>query len=121
MFSGLSSLRAKEKVKQPVTEDAKKLQSYLAQQYGAGAAADGGDKEKKKKKKKKAPAPGGVRILDEDVTGFAAASTAAELAARAARDDDEGELTSAGACWLAGWLAGLADLARAACRGPCAG
>ncbi len=73
MFTGLSTLREKEKVKKPPSEQALKLQAYLAQQYGAGAHDAGEEVPKKKKKKKKAAAGGpGVRILDQDVTGFAA-------------------------------------------------
>ena len=64
-------LRAGEKEKEPVSEKSKALQQYLAAQYGAGGA----EPEKKKKKKKKRPEAGGagLRLLDEDVSGFAPA------------------------------------------------
>lgn len=93
MFAGLSTLRAKEKSKEPLSEQAKKLQQYLAQQYGAGAPVDSESGQKKKKKKKKPVAfstTGGVKILDEDVSGFSASKLAAQtLRARADEIDDD--------------------------------
>ena len=97
-FSGLSSLRKKEKDTgpKPVTEKAKQLQDYLAQQYGAGPGAV--DKlNKKKKVKKSVTATGAVRSVDNDVTGF---STSPPVGGGAFRggdgDDDEGKLYAAG-------------------------
>lgn len=95
MFKGLSVLRAGEKEKEPVSEKSKALQQYLAAQYGGG----GGDPEKKKKKKKKRLEAGGagIKILDEDVSGFAPAGKAAAATDRAVPmavggdEDDEDE------------------------------
>lgn len=70
-------LRAAEEAKKPkeVSEKAKALQAYLAAQYGDGGG--GGESKKKKKKKKEAGTSavaavpgGGMRILDQDVSGF---------------------------------------------------
>ena len=102
MFTGLSTLREKEKDKKPLSEQALKLQAYLAAQYGGGASGAGEDvANKKKKKKKKAPAVGpGVRILDHDVSGFAAVasrkkgSAVARLDVEEEDEEDEGMLKS---------------------------
>ncbi len=65
MFSGKSSLRAAEpKQAAPVN---KALQTYLSKY------TTDGDAKKKKKNKRPKPAAAGVRILDEDLSGFAAA------------------------------------------------
>lgn len=87
MFTGLSSLREAEKKPVEVSERAKALQAYLNSKYtggGSNAAGDAEKKKKKKKKKEKLPAAGGVRIVDEDVSGFA------DVRANADDDDDEG-------------------------------
>ncbi len=68
MFTGKSSLRAAESNPPPPVNKA--LQDYLSRY------ASDGDAKKKKKKKKPKPAVAGVRILDEDVSGFAASSAA---------------------------------------------
>lgn len=88
-FAGMSLLRKKEEENagpKPLTEKAKQLQSYLAQQYGAGPAA-AADKPKKKKKVKKSVIQSAVRIVDQDVTGFATKTDVAM-----GGDDDEGKL-----------------------------
>jgi hypothetical protein len=71
MFAGRSSLRAAEtKAPPPVN---KALQDYLAKYTSDGDAA----KKKRKKKKEQAKAnPAGVRILDQDLSGFAAPAAA---------------------------------------------
>jgi len=88
-FAGLSSLRSKEEKNtgpKPPSEEAKRLQSYLAAQYGASA----GDTKptKKKKVKKVKPYLGVVRIVDSDVTGFA---EPADVDRRRGEDDDGDE------------------------------
>ena len=93
-FAGLSSLRAKE-VKdtgvKPPSEQAKRMQDYLAQQYGAGPGGATAAKPKKKKKvKKDQPAAGTVRIVDNDVTGFAAMPDGNHR--HQVDDEDEGKL-----------------------------
>lgn len=93
MFKGLSTLRAAEKkADAPVSEKAKALQAYLAAQYG-GPGPEGGEGEKKKKKKKKRPEAGGpgLKILDQDVSGFAAAEAQRAAGPLAALSDDEDE------------------------------
>ena len=71
MFAGRSSLRAAEtKAPPPVN---KALQDYLAKYTSDGDAA----KKKRKKKKEQAKAnSGGVRILDQDLSGFAVPAAA---------------------------------------------
>ena len=71
---GLSSLRHKneddkhEQKKQGNSDQARKLQEYLARQYGEGSSKH---KKKKKKKKKKTQLVGGaLEIVDHDDTGF---------------------------------------------------
>jgi hypothetical protein len=73
MFKGASLLREKEKPKEDahISESAKQLQAYLAQQYGSGVDTE---KQKRKKVKPKQPASGTVRIVDQDASGFAALS-----------------------------------------------
>lgn len=84
MFRGLSTLRAAEQKAAPASEKSKALQAYLEAQYGSGGGGSGeGEKKKKKKKKRDAAAGGpGIKILDEDVTGFAAGGGAAGSAKR---------------------------------------
>lgn len=67
MFAGLSSLRKEERKPQGNSPSSEKLQQYLKRYTG-----DGGDPKKQKKKKKKAKKnqPAGVRIIDQDLTGF---------------------------------------------------
>lgn len=119
MFKGLSSLRAAEQKTAPVSEKSKALQAYLAAQYGAGAGGGGaGEPEKKKKKKKKRDAAGaggpGIKILDQDVSGFAAVPAGGAAAAKRAllerggaqlhhdddEEEDEGECMVLGACMV---------------------
>lgn len=71
MFAGKSSLRSNEpKAPPPVN---KALQGYLSK-YTSG----GDDEKKKKKKKKPKPVYIGVKVVDNDVSGFAATNTAEE-------------------------------------------
>ncbi len=95
MFKGLSTLRAAEKQQDaPVSEKAKALQAYLAAQYGAPGGADGEKKKKKKKKRAEAGVPG-LKILDQDVSGFAAAAApkrAAGPPGAVSDEEDEGGL-----------------------------
>ncbi len=74
MFRGLSTLRAAEQKAAPVSEKSKALQAYLEAQYGAGGGGSGeAEKKKKKRKKREASAGGpGIKILDEDISGFTA-------------------------------------------------
>jgi hypothetical protein len=94
MFKGLSTLRAAEQKVQPVSEKAKALQAYLAAQYGAG----GGEPDKKKKKKKRKPEAGGsgIKILDEDVSGFAPAAADTQRGPAILDEDMEDEGARAG-------------------------
>jgi hypothetical protein len=86
MFTGLSQLRAKEKKAAPVSEESLKLQAYLAAQYGAGS-----EDQKKKKKKKKPKEASGVRLLDEDVSGFRAVKGKREKLEEVEDDGEEDE------------------------------
>ena len=81
---GLSSLRQHQPKSTEPSAKAKELQSYLAKYSGEKA----GDSSKVKKKKKKTarPQPGGVRIFEEDNTGFHKSSVPEELDA-----EDEGQ------------------------------
>ena len=91
-FAGLSSLRAKEEKNtgpKPPSEEAKRLQNYLAAQYGAPAAD--AKPTKKKKIKKKKPSASVVRIVDNDVTGFAEPSKASDDPRRRQFDDNEAD------------------------------
>ena len=100
MFAGKSTLRAKETTTAKVDPV---LQAYLKRYESSGAngssgAGNGGDGKKKRKKKKPALSAlaGGVRIVDESVTGFAPATAAAAQPAEDEDDDDDyGEATSA--------------------------
>lgn len=65
---GLSSLRQHESKSQEPSEQSKQLQAYLAKYKGEKAADPG--KVKKKKKKPPATQPAGVRIYEENNTGF---------------------------------------------------
>ena len=79
MFAGRSTLRAKETA--PVKVDPV-LQAYVQRYEGGGNSSSAGKgteaaKKKRKKKKPGASAVGGIRILDESVSGFATAPAAA--------------------------------------------
>ena len=77
MFKGLSSLRANEaKAPAQQTEQAKALQAYL-HKYRAGETAKEGPP-KKKRKKAKAVQVNGIRIVDQDSSGFAVSAAADE-------------------------------------------
>ena len=65
---GLSSLRQHQPKSTEPSAKAKELQSYLAK-YSVEKAGES-SKAKKKKKKSAQPQPGGVRIFEEDNTGF---------------------------------------------------
>lgn len=65
---GLSSLRQHQPKSTEPSAKAKELQSYLAK-YSGEKAGDS-SKVKKKKKRPARPQPGGVRIFEEDNTGF---------------------------------------------------
>jgi hypothetical protein len=69
MFAGKSSLRAAETNLAPPVNKA--LEDYLAKYTSDGDAAN-----KKRKKRKPKASPAGVRILDEDLSGFAAPAAA---------------------------------------------
>ena len=77
MFKGLSSLHANEgKAPAQQTEQAKALQAYL-QKYQAGETAKEGPLKKKRKKAKAVPV-NGIRIVDQDTSGFAVSAAADE-------------------------------------------
>ena len=80
---GLSSLRQHEQKSTEPSEKSKQLQTYLSRytEDTPGAARQ----TKKKKKKAVRPQPGGVRIFEEDNTGFHKAVVQVEDA------EDEGE------------------------------
>ena len=110
IFKGLSTLRAAEQKKAPVTEKSKAMQAYLAAQYGGGDAAAEGDKKKKKKKKRSEAGGPGLKILDQDVSGFvaAAAGAAGKRAPQLGRPgpqmhddggDDDDDDDDQGECW----------------------
>lgn len=89
MFAGKSTLRAKETVTAKVDPA---LQAYLKRYQSSGADdstigsnPDGKTKRKKKRKTGVSALGGGVRIVDESVTGF----TPAKAAAAAAPDEDD--------------------------------
>ena len=65
---GLSSLRQHQPKSTELSAKAKELNAYLTK-YSGDQAADA-SKPKKKKKKASRPQPGGVRIFEEDNTGF---------------------------------------------------
>ena len=64
MFAGKSALRSNESKAPPLVN--KELQDYLAKYTSSGAV----DKQKKRKKKPK-PVYAGVKVVDNDVSGFA--------------------------------------------------
>ena len=93
MFAGKSSLRAKETATANVDPA---LQAYLkryesSSTNGSSGAGSGGDGKKKRKKNKPSASAlgGGVRIVDESVTGFAAANAAATQPAGDEDEDDD--------------------------------
>ncbi|KAK9840453.1 hypothetical protein WJX74_010068 [Apatococcus lobatus] len=78
MFQGLSSLRANEaKAPAKQTEQAKALAAYL-EKYQAGEKVKEGPAKKKRKKTKAAIPVNGIRIVDQDTSGFAVTATADE-------------------------------------------
>lgn len=76
MFAGKSSLRSDEPEAPRLVN--KELQDYLAKYNNSGAV----DNQKKKKKKKPKAVYAGVKVVDNDVSGFAA---------NTAGDDEEDE------------------------------
>ena len=80
---GLSSLRQHQPKSTEPSAKAKELQSYLSK-YSGGKTSDS-SKPKKKRKKTGRPQPGGVRIVEEDNTGFCKSSVPEEIDA-----EDEG-------------------------------
>ena len=81
---GLSSLRQHQPKSAEPSAKAKELQSYLAK-YSEEKAGDS-SKTKKKRKKPARPLPGGVRIFEEDNTGFHKSNVQEEIDA-----EDEGQ------------------------------
>ena len=83
---GLSSLRQHQPKSTELSAKAKELQAYLAKYSGEKA----GDPNKKKKKKRKVarPQPAGVRIFEEDNTGFQKSNLPEDIDA-----EDEGHIT----------------------------
>lgn len=81
---GLSSLRQHQPKSTEPSAKAKELQTYLSKY--SGEKAGNSNKQKKKKKKTGRPQPGGVRIFEEDNTGFRKSDAPAELDA-----EDEGQ------------------------------
>ncbi|GMH33578.1 hypothetical protein BSKO_01412 [Bryopsis sp. KO-2023] len=63
MFSGLSTLRKKERETNQTTQKSKDLQDYLKKYTGESG--------NKKKKKRKTSSAANLHLVDEDVTGFA--------------------------------------------------
>ena len=96
MFAGRSTLRAKENVTAKVDPA---LQAYLQRYQSSNADGSAGvsksDGRTKRKKKKQKPAAsalgGGVRIVDESMTGFTPATAAASAPDDDDDDDDYGE------------------------------
>ncbi|CAK0785350.1 hypothetical protein CVIRNUC_008557 [Coccomyxa viridis] len=84
MFKGLSTLRKHERKAAANTEESKKLQAYLSK-YTSSNGDDGSEKKRRKKKKVGGPTAG-LRIVDEDATGFRTGP-----AARMQGDDDDAE------------------------------
>ena len=66
-FEGLSSLHPKEEAPAGPSQKQLDLQAYLESNYGSTSGT-----KKKKKKKAKARATSSLRIVDNDLTGFAA-------------------------------------------------
>lgn len=83
---GLSSLRQHQPKSTEPSAKAKELQAYLAKYSGEKA----GDPNKQKKKKRKVarPQPAGVRIFEEDNTGFQKSNLPEDIDA-----EDEGHIT----------------------------
>ena len=81
---GLSSLRQHEPKSNEPSAQTKQMQAYLAKYKGDRSAEPG--KVKKKKKKPAVNQPAGIRVFEENNTGFR--NHTAEEAA-----DDEGKLT----------------------------
>lgn len=96
-FKGLSTLRAKEKLQAAPKPQNAALQAYL-QKYSGGpdAPANGASTAPAKKKRKKNSAavrqPDALRILDADLSGFAAVRTSHYGGEDDDDDDDSGEL-----------------------------
>lgn len=65
---GLSSLRQREAKSNEPSEQSKQMQAYLAKYTGEKKSESG--KTKKKERKVVANQPGGIRILEENNTGF---------------------------------------------------
>ena len=87
MFKGISTLRAQEaKVATEPTEKAKALHAYLQKYQTGDQASEGPAKKKRKKVKAAAAAANGIRIVDQDTSGFAAAAVI--------HSDDEGQKNS---------------------------
>ena len=80
---GLSSLRQHQPKSTEPSAKAKELQSYLSKYSGEKIDSN---KPKKKRKKTARPQPGGVRIFEEDNTGFCKSSVPEEIDA-----EDEGQ------------------------------
>lgn len=81
---GLSSLRQHQPKTTEPSARAKELQSYLSK-YSGEKASDS-NKSRKRRKKTGRPQPGGVRIFEEDNTGFCKSSVLEEVDA-----EDEGQ------------------------------
>ncbi len=82
---GLSSLRQHQPKSNEPSEKSKELQAYLSKYAGDKAGIS--NKIKKKRKKVHRPQPEGVRIFEEDNTGFQRSSALEEVVEDA---DDEG-------------------------------
>lgn len=82
---GLSSLRQHEPKSNEPSEQSKELQAYLSKYTGDSAGV--AKKAKQKRKKVARPQPGGVRIFEEDNTGFQRNSVQVEVTEDA---EDEG-------------------------------
>ena len=82
---GLSSLRQHQPKSNEPSEKSKELQAYLSKYTGDKAGV--GNKVKKKKRKVHGPQPAGVRIFEEDNTGFQRSSALEEVVEDA---EDEG-------------------------------
>ncbi len=94
MFAGKSSLRAKEAVTAKVDPALQAyLQRYQSSNGNGSAGGSNSDGKTKRKKKKQKPAVsalgGGFCIVDESVTGFTPAKTAAAQAPDEDEEDDD--------------------------------
>ncbi len=86
MFQGLSTLRGNEvKASVGLTDQQKAMQAYL-HKYSAGDKPADGPSKKKRKKVKASSAANGIRIVDQDSTGFGVSA--------AVESDDEGKCMS---------------------------